>query len=69
MLRIIAPTYADARDVCVEGESGLKAICEPGELVKWNRSMGEGEFKNGARFKVFSGEEPSRASSAPWLEA
>ena len=72
MLRIIAPTYADARDVCVEGESGLKAICEPGELVKWNRSMGEGEFKNGARFKVFSGEEPERLrgpqSYADWCD-
>ena len=72
MLRIIAPTYADARDVCVEGESGLKAICEPGELVKWNRSMGEGEFKNGERFKVFSGEEPERLrgpqSYADWCD-
>ena len=72
LLRIIAPTYADARDTCVEGESGLKAICEPGELVKWNRSMGEGEFKNGARFKVFSGEEPERLrgpqSYADWCD-
>lgn len=72
LLRIIAPTYADARDTCVEGESGLKAICEPGELVKWNRSIGEGEFKNGARFKVFSGEEPERLrgpqSYADWCD-
>lgn len=72
LLRIIAPTFADARDTCIEGESGLKAICGPGELVKWNRSMGEGEFSNGARFKVFSGEEPERLrgpqSYADWYD-
>lgn len=71
-LRIIAPTFADARDTCVEGDSGLKTICQPGELTTWNRSMGEGEFKNGARFKVFSGEEPDRLrgpqSHADWCD-
>lgn len=71
-LRIIAPTFADARDVCVEGESGLKKICLVGELVTWNRSMGEGEFNNGSRFKVFSGAEPERLrgpqSHADWYD-
>lgn len=71
-MRIIAPTFADARDVCVEGESGLKRICLPGELVLWNRSMGEGEFRNGSRFKVFSGAEPERLrgpqSYADWCD-
>lgn len=70
-LRIIAPTFADARDVCVEGESGLKRICGD-ELTKWNRSMGEGEFASGARFKVFSGAEPERLrgpqSYADWYD-
>ncbi len=72
LLRIIAPTFADARDTCVEGESGLRAICKPGELVKWNRSMGEGEFANGARFKLYSGNEPERLrgpqSYADWCD-
>lgn len=71
-LRIIAPTFADARDTCVEGESGLRKVCKPGELVTWNRSMGEGEFKSGARFKVFSGEQPDRLrgpqSYADWCD-
>ena len=71
-LRIVAPTFADARDVCVEGESGLKRICAPGELATWNRSMGEGEFSNGSRFKVFSGAEPERLrgpqSYADWYD-
>lgn len=58
---IIAPTFADGRDTCIEGEgSGLKAICPPGEIVKWNRSMGELEFSNGARCKLFSSDEPER---------
>lgn len=72
LLRIVAPTFADARDVCVEGESGLKRICAAGELTKWNRSIGEGEFSNGARFKVFSGAEPERLrgpqSYADWYD-
>lgn len=72
LLRIIAPTFADARDTCVEGESGLKSICGKGELVKWNRSIGEGEFSSGARFKVFSGNEPDRLrgpqSYADWCD-
>ena len=60
ILRIIAPTFADARDTCGEGPAGLRGICAPGELVKWNRSIGEGEFRNGSRFRVFSGAEPER---------
>jgi len=72
LLRIIAPTFSDARDTCVEGESGLKAICGKRELVKWNRSIGEGEFSNGSRFKVFSGNEPDRLrgpqSYADWCD-
>lgn len=72
LLRIIAPTFADARDTCVEGPAGLRGICAPGELVKWNRSIGEGEFRNGARFRVFSGAEPERLrgpqSYADWYD-
>jgi len=71
LLRIVAPTFADARDTCVEGESGLKRICGA-DLVQWNRSIGEGEFKSGARFKVFSGSEPDRLrgpqSYADWYD-
>jgi phage terminase large subunit-like protein len=72
ILRIVAATFADARDVCIEGESGLKRICGPDEIVTWNRSMGEGEFRNGARFKIFSGAEPERLrgpqSYADWYD-
>ncbi|MDD4616823.1 MAG: terminase family protein [Alphaproteobacteria bacterium] len=57
---VIAPTYADARDTCVEGESGLlRAI--PRVCVKaWNRSMGELILENGSRIKLFSADQPER---------
>lgn len=59
-MAIIAPTFADARDTCVEGESGLLSICKPSEVAKWNRSIGEFEFSNGAQVKLFSGDKPAR---------
>jgi phage terminase large subunit-like protein len=58
---IIAPTHADARDTCVEGESGiLKILREYGTLKDYNRSISEIFLTNGSRIKLFSGEEPDR---------
>jgi phage terminase large subunit-like protein len=57
---VIAPTYADARDTCVEGESGLLRTIPPACLLKWNRSMGEMWLMNGSRIKLFSADEPER---------
>lgn len=57
---VIAPTAADARDTCIEGETGIRSICGKGEIAKWNRSLGELEFDTGARVKLFSSEEPDR---------
>lgn len=55
---IVAPTYADARDVCIEGESGLlrafgttRSQVERGEsryVESWNRSQGEMRLRNGS---------------------
>jgi phage terminase large subunit-like protein len=71
-MAIIAPTFADARDTCIEGESGLRAICNDGEIVKWNRSIGELEFATGAQVKLFSGDKPDRLRGpqhhAIWLD-
>ena len=59
-IAIVAPTYADARDTCVEGESGLLSVL-PHECVQaWNRSLGELVLYNGTRYKLFSAEEPER---------
>jgi phage terminase large subunit-like protein len=56
---VIAPTYADARDTCVEGESGLLG-CLLGDVEVWNRSLGELVLRNGSRIKLFSADEPDR---------
>lgn len=54
---IVAPTFADARDKCIEGESGLLAALyttkqeiESGispTVETWNRSLGEVVLRNG----------------------
>jgi len=59
-LAVVAPTYADARDTCVEGESGLLACLDREEVRTWNRSLGELVLKNGTRYKLFSSDEPDR---------
>jgi phage terminase large subunit-like protein len=59
-MAIVAPTFADARDTCIEGESGLRSICARDEITRWNRSLGELEFDNGAKVKLFSGDQPDR---------
>lgn len=56
-IAIVAPTFADGRDTCVEGESGLKTLYPE---LQWNRSIGEMRFPSGARGKLFSAEEPDR---------
>lgn len=59
-LALIAPTAADARDVMVEGESGVLAVSPP-----WNRPLFEPSkrrltWPNGAMATVFSADEPER---------
>lgn len=44
---VIAPTFADARDTCIEGSSGLRNALT-GYVDKWNRSMGQMVLVNGA---------------------
>lgn len=57
---IVAPTYADARDTCIEGESGLLAVLPEDRVEAWNRSLGEVVLTNGSRVKLFSADEPER---------
>jgi len=59
-IAVIAPTYSDARDTCVEGESGLRGIIPHQCVEAWNRSLGELVLHNETRFKLFGAEEPER---------
>jgi len=59
-LGIIAPTHGDARDTCMEGETGLLKFIPKDFLVSWNRSLGEVTLVNGTRVKLFSADEPER---------
>lgn len=77
-LAIVAPTFADARDTCVEGESGIlnvipEALLRGGSRDKaWNRSIGELWLRNGTRYRLFSSEKPDRLRGPQhhraWLE-
>lgn len=52
---IIAPTFADARDTCVEGPAGLLSALggERGPHVKlWNRSIGEVILRGGGVVRI-----------------
>ena len=63
---LVGQTFGDARDVMVEGESGLLAVLPPSAMrggsvsTAWNRSLGELFFSNGAKAKVFSSEKPGQ---------
>lgn len=58
---VVAPTFSDARDTCVEGVSGLKAVLDRyGMIARWNRSLGEIDLKNRSKIKLFSADEPDR---------
>lgn len=65
---VVAPTFADARDTCVEGESGLVAVFERWGWVEgvkrdyvWNRSLGELIVNStGSKVKLFTAEKPAR---------
>ena len=47
---IVAPVFATARDVCVEGPSGLlRALDRAGQPYEWNRSMGQVMLADGGR--------------------
>ena len=58
---IVAKTFADARDTCAEGDSGIVSILNRYDAIHtYNRSIGEIILKNKSRIKLFSAEEPDR---------
>ncbi len=59
-LALVAPTAADARDVMIEGESGLLEVCPSWELPFYEPSKRRLTWANGAIATTFSAEEPAR---------
>lgn len=68
-LGLIAPTAGDARDIMVEGESGLLAVCWAGDRTHDGAVLGRPSYEpskrrltwaNGAMATLYSAEEPER---------
>jgi hypothetical protein len=57
-LHLIAPTAADARDVMVNGESGIMAITPRADRPTYFPSRRQLVWPNGAQALLFSGEDP-----------
>lgn len=57
-LHLIAPTAADARDVMVNGESGVMAVSPRHERPTYYPSRRQLVWPNGAQALLFSGEDP-----------
>ncbi len=60
IVNIIAPTADDARDICIEGESGILAICPNAERPAYLASKRKLEWPNGAVSLIFTADEPER---------
>lgn len=60
MVNVIAATADDARDVMIEGESGILAVCPERERPRYVPSKRRLEWPNGARSLIFSADEPER---------
>lgn len=59
-MALIAPTAADARDVMVEGDSGVLTIARDGERPLYEPSKRRLTWKNGALATTYSADEPER---------
>jgi phage terminase large subunit-like protein len=57
---LVAPTAGDARDVMVEGESGILAVSPPWERPRYEPSKRRLTWPNGAVATLFSADEPER---------
>lgn len=60
IVNLIAATADDARDIMIEGESGILAICPPDEKPEYKPSRRCLEWPNGARSLIFTADEPER---------
>ena len=57
---IVAPTFGAARDICIEGPSGVLRVAGKGEVSHYVRSLGEIRLSNGSRLYARSADEGDR---------
>lgn len=60
LVNLIGATVDDARDIMIEGESGILAVCPPSERPRYIKSARKLEWPNGAQSLVFTADEPDR---------
>ncbi len=61
IVNLVGPTADDARDVMVEGQSGILAVCPKWERPTYRPSKRRLEWPNGARSLILTADEPDRA--------
>jgi phage terminase large subunit-like protein len=59
-IALVAPTAADVRNVMVEGESGILAVCPPWFRPEYAPSIGRLTWPNGVIATCYSADEPER---------
>jgi len=59
-VNLIGATADDARDIMIEGESGILAICPKDEKPVYKKSDRRLDWPNGARSLIFTADEPAR---------
>lgn len=60
LVNLAGATADDARDVMVQGESGILSICPDGERPKYLKSDRQLQWPNGATSLIFTADEPDR---------
>lgn len=59
-VNLIGATSDDARDIMINGESGILAICPPSERPRYIQNASRLEWPNGAQSLIFTAAEPER---------
>lgn len=59
-MNLIGATADDARDIMIEGESGILAICPPEERPDYKVTKRQLIWPNGARSLIFTADQPDR---------
>jgi phage terminase large subunit-like protein len=60
IVNLLAATADDARDIMIEGESGILAICPNHERPEYKASKRQLVWPNGAKSLIFTADEPER---------